>query len=212
MTWNRRRISSSLNTYGGGRWGAFTRVSVAGAHACPPNGRGGWGRGRREVCPRHAGERRRRPRRPAELAGVFGQVTQDDLLAADGGRLEMAAVEKFLDGFFDDRAVRIAFPAGVLGELAQHPLLAVGREPAGAACRDQRVDQVRKRQRVHGRAPCAALRTSSTSRQQPRRCSVSSLRECAAGVLAAARPRPAVTPGGGVSVWSIATAKAPRSE
>ena len=91
----------------------------------------------------HACQRRRRPRLPAELAGVFGQFAQDDLLAADGGRFEVAAVEELLDGFLDDRTVGVSFPAAVPGELTQHPFLAVVPEPAGVACRDQRVDQVR---------------------------------------------------------------------
>jgi hypothetical protein len=93
---------------------------------------------------------------PAELAGVFCQFAKDDLLAADGGRFEVAAVEEFLDGFLDDRAVRVAVSAGVLDELPQHPFLTVVPESAGAACREQRVDQVAQRERVHRRAPCSA--------------------------------------------------------
>ena len=111
---------------------------------------------RRPVTGLEAGQRRRRPRRPAELAGVFCQVAQDDLLAADRGRLEVAAVEEPLDRFLDDRPVRVALSAAVLGELRQHPCLAVVPKPAGAAGRDERVDQLAQRQRVHDRAPSPA--------------------------------------------------------
>ena len=107
---------------------------------------------------------------------MFGQFAQDDLLTADGGRFEVAAVEEFLDGFLDDRTVGVPFPAAVPGELAQHPCLALVAEPAGVACRDQRVDQVPQRQGLHGCVPCAVSRTSSTSSAQQRRCSMSSLR------------------------------------
>ena len=130
---------------------------------------------RRRPVPRlHAGQRRRRPRRPAELAGVLCQVAQDDLLATDRRRLEVAAVEEPLDGLLDDRPVRVPVSAAVLGELRQHPCLAVVPEPAGAARRDERRDQFGQRRRGHDRAP--ASRTSSTSSAQWRRCSVSSLR------------------------------------
>jgi hypothetical protein len=87
---------------------------------------------------------------------VFGQVAQDDLLAADRGRLEVAAVEESLDGLLDDRPIRIAVPAAVLDELRQHPCLAVIPKPAGAAGRDEQVDQLAQRQRVHDRAPSPA--------------------------------------------------------
>ena len=112
--------------------------------------------GRRPVAGLHACQRWRRPCLPAELAGVFCQFAKDDLLAADGGRLEVAAVEESLDGFLDDRPVRIAFSAAVLDELRQHPFLAVVPEPAGAARRDERRDQLAQRQRVHDRAPSPA--------------------------------------------------------
>ena len=131
---------------------------------------------RRPVRGLHACQRGRSPRLPAELAGVFGQFAQDDLLAADGGRFEVAAIEEFLDGFLDDRTVGVSFPAAVSDELTQHPCLALVAEPAGVACDDQRVDQVPQRQRLHGRVPCAASSTSSTSSAQQRWCSMSSLR------------------------------------
>jgi hypothetical protein len=72
----------------------------------------------------------------------LGQFAQDDLLAADRGCFEVAAVEESLDGFLDDRPVRIAVPAAVLDELRQHAFLAVMPEGAGAAGRDQCVDQL----------------------------------------------------------------------
>ena len=147
MTWKRRRISSSLE------------------HVR-----------RRPVWVFHGCQGRRRPRPPAELADVFGQVTQDDFLAANGGAFKVAAVEEILDGFLDDRAVRVAFPAAVLGELAQHPLLARVSEPARVAGRDQRVDQAAQRQRAHDRAPLRCGKNIFDVQAQPRRCSVSSLR------------------------------------
>ena len=66
--------------------------------------------------------------------------------------------------------------AAMPGELAQHPFGEVVPVPAGVACRDQRADQAGQRRRAHERAPCPESRTSSTSRAQRRRCSVSSLR------------------------------------
>jgi hypothetical protein len=33
---------------------------------------------------------------------VFGQLTQDEFLTADGGGFEVAAVKELLDGFPDD--------------------------------------------------------------------------------------------------------------
>ena len=56
---------------------------------------------------------------------MFGQAAQDDFLAADGGGFEVPAVKELLDGFFDDRAVGVSFPAAVPGELAQHPFAPV---------------------------------------------------------------------------------------
>jgi len=52
MTWKRRRISSSLNTYGGGRCGFFTAVSAGGAHARQPNWRTCSARSRRTISSR----------------------------------------------------------------------------------------------------------------------------------------------------------------
>jgi hypothetical protein len=121
-------------------------------------------------------QRRRRPRLPAELAGVCGQVAQDDFLTADGGGFKVAAVKELLDGFPDDRAVGVAFPCRVPGELAQHPFGEVVPVPAGVAGGDQRADQAGQRRGAHERAPCPESRTSSTSRAQRRRCSTSSRR------------------------------------
>jgi hypothetical protein len=91
---------------------------------------------------------------------VFGQVAQDDFLAADGGGFEVPAVKELLDGFLDDQAVGVSFLAAVPGELAQHPFGEVVPVPAGVACCDQRVDQAGQRRCAHERAPWPESRTS----------------------------------------------------
>ena len=107
---------------------------------------------RRPVAGLEASQRRRRPRRPAELAGVFCQVAQDDLLAADRGRLEVAAVEESLDGLLDDRPVRVALPGGSARRTAPAPVLGGRTETRRRggprrACRSTRAASARSRPR-----------------------------------------------------------------
>ena len=71
----------------------------------------------------------------------------------------MTAVEEPVDRFFGDRAVRVALPAAVVGELAQHPLLDLEPVSAGVTQSDQVGDQVRQR-RLRHRAHPARSRSS----------------------------------------------------
>ena len=144
---NRRRTSSSVNTYGG----LVTDTDLG----CRGRGVG----------------------IPAGGLCVLGELAQRQLVAPDGGGPQVTAVEEPVDRFPGDRPVRVALPPAVVGELAQHPFRDLEPVPAGVARGDQLGDQVRQRRLRHRAHPPRPGRvTSSTSNAQHRSRSVSKRR------------------------------------
>ena len=78
---------------------------------------------------------------PAGGLGMSGQLAQHQLVAPQGARPQVTAVEEPVDRFFGDRPVRIALPAAVVGELAQHPFRDCEPVSAGVTHSDQLGDQ-----------------------------------------------------------------------
>jgi hypothetical protein len=80
---------------------------------------------------------------------VLGELGKRQLVAPDRRGAKVTAVEEGVDRLFQDRPVRVALVAGMVGELTESPFLDLEPVPAGVAQSDKVGDQIRQRRLRH---------------------------------------------------------------